>query len=225
MSKKPQMPSKKKISVSVPGFAHIETAGGITEFLYKANGLRVLYLNRPNTGVITTNITYFVGARDETRGETGLAHMLEHMLFKPTVFDIEAGIDSGAMQFERDTGCVLNANTWKDRTTYFFSYPKEYFERALKIEAERMNGVVLTDESLNPERNNVLSEHDMYNGDPYFALNVSMVGAAYNSHPYGHETIGHRQDIEDYTAATLDRFYRFYYRPDNAVMMIVGDVD
>jgi zinc protease len=225
MSKKTPIPSKKKIPASVPGFVQVESAGGITEFLLKSNGLRVLYLNRPKTGVITTNITYLVGARDETRGETGLAHMLEHMLFKPTVFDIKAGIDSGAMQFERDTGCVLNANTWKDRTTYYFSYPKEYFNRALKIEAERMTGVVLTDESLNPERNNVLSEHDMYNGDPYFALNVAMVGAAYHSHPYGHETIGHREDIEDYTAATLERFYRFYYRPDNAVMMVVGDID
>lgn len=224
------MPTKKKVavkkvSVSVSGFAHIKSAGGIHEFVLKSNGLRVLYLNRPDTGIVTTNITYFVGAREEARGETGVAHMLEHMLFKPTVSDLKAGIDSAAMQFERDTGCVLNANTWKDRTTYYFSYPKAHFDRALHIEAERMNGVVLTEDSLNPERNNVLSEHDMHNGDPYFALNVAMAGAAYHSHPYGHETIGHREDIERYTAVALDRFYRLYYRPDNAIMMIIGDVD
>lgn len=224
MSKK-QSTASKKPSASVPGFSYVQSAGSITEYLLKCNGLRVLYLNRPDTGVVTTNITYLVGARDEAREITGLAHMLEHMLFKPTVFDIEAGIDSAAMQFERETGCVLNANTWKDRTTYYFSYPREHFDRALKIEAERMTGVVLTDESLNPERNNVLSEHDMYNGDPYFALNVAMVGAAYHSHPYGHETIGHREDIEDYTAEKLERFYRLYYRPDNAVLMVVGDID
>ena len=209
----------------VPGFAHIITAGGVSEYLLKTNGLRVLYHHRPNTGVITTNITYFVGARDETRGETGVAHMLEHMLFKPTVADLKAGIDSASMQFERETGCVLNANTWKDRTTYFFSYPTEHFHRALKIEAERMNGVILTDDSLAPERSNVLSEFDMNNGDPYFGLSVGMVGTAYHSHPYGHETIGYREDIEQYTAATLERFYRFYYRPDNAVMMVIGDID
>jgi zinc protease len=225
MSKKPQTPSKSKVSVSVPGYSFVKSAGGISEFVLKSNGLRVLYLNRPDTGVVTTNITYLVGARDEERGVTGVAHMLEHMLFKPTTFDIKAGIDSGAMHFERETGCVLNANTWKDRTTYFFSYPKEHFHRALQIEAERMSGVVLTDESLNPERNNVLSEHDMYNGDPYFALNVALVGTAYHSHPYGHETIGYRQDIEDYTAASLESFYRSYYRPDNAIMMVVGDID
>jgi zinc protease len=224
MSKKAPTVSKKHPS-PVPGFSFVTTAGGVTEYVLKANGLRVLYHHRPDTGVVTTNITYLVGARDETRGETGVAHMLEHMLFKPTVADLKAGIDSASMQFERETGCVLNANTWKDRTTYYFSYPKEYFNRALQIEAERMNGVVLTDESLAPERSNVLSEFDMNNGDPYFGLSVAMVGTAYHSHPYGHETIGYREDIEQYNAAALERFYRFYYRPDNAVMMVIGDID
>jgi zinc protease len=222
MSKKPSTTTSKTL---VPGFTLITKAGGIEEYLYKKNGLRVLFHERKGTGVITSNITYLVGARDEARGETGLAHMLEHMLFKPTTFDLAAGIDSGAMQFERDTGCTLNANTWRDRTTYFFSYPKDHFNRALRIEAERMTGVVLTDVSLKPERDNVLSEFDMYNGDQYFALSVAMVSTAYVSHPYGHETIGYREDIEDYTASKLEAFYRSYYRPDNAVLMVVGDCD
>lgn len=209
----------------VPGFTHVKTAAGISEYVLTSNGLRVLYLNRPQTGVVTTNITYLVGARDEARGETGLAHMLEHMLFKPTVTDIKAGRDSASMQFERDTGSVLNANTWKDRTTYFFRYPTEYFDKAVSIEAERMLGTIITDESLAPERSNVLSEFDMNNGDPYFALSVATYGTAYHSHPYGHETIGYREDIEQYTAAKLERFYRTYYRPDNAVLMVVGDID
>jgi zinc protease len=221
MSKKPTVSN----AAPVTGFTHVKTTGGISEYVLKANGLRVLYLNRKGTGVITTNITYLVGARDEARGETGLAHMLEHMLFKPTEADVAAKRDSASMQFERDTGCVLNANTWKDRTTYFFKYPSEYFAQAIKIEAERMNGTIITDESLAPERSNVLSEFDMNNGDPYFALSVAMCGTAYHSHPYGHETIGYREDIEQYNAAALERFYRAYYRPDNAVMMVVGDVD
>ena len=209
----------------MPGFTFVKTAAGISEYVLQSNGLRVLYFNRPGTGVITTNITYLVGARDEARGETGLAHMLEHMLFKQTIADVKAGKDSASMQFERDTGCILNANTWKDRTTYFFCYPNEYFNQAVKIEAERMCGTIITDESLAPERSNVLSEFDMNNGDPYFALSVAMCGAAYHSHPYGHETIGYREDIEQYTAESLLRFYRSYYRPDNAVMMVVGDID
>lgn len=220
--------AKKKATIkkaTVPGYSYIKTVGGVQEYVLKANGLRVLFQERLGTGVITSNITYIVGARDEKRGETGVAHMLEHMLFKPTTFDIAAKIDSGAMQFERDTGCTLNANTWKDRTTYFFSYPSEYFERAIQIEAERMDGVVLTDKSLDPERNNVLSEFDMNNGDPYFALAVQMVSTAYHSHPYGHETIGYREDIEEYTAEKLEVFYRNYYRPDNAIMMVIGDTN
>lgn len=207
-------------------YKFIKKVDGIEEYELTCNGLRVLFLHRSGTGVVTTNITYFVGARDEKRGMTGVAHMLEHMLFKPTKSDLKNGIGSGAsMQFERETGCVLNANTWKDRTTYFFSYPSKYFPKAVRIEAERMNGVILTDKELKPEQGNVLSEFDMYNGDPNFALSVQMCSTAFHSHPYGHETIGYREDIEDYTADKLREFYCDYYRPDNAIFMVIGDID
>jgi zinc protease len=211
---------------AVTGYDFRQRIGEIEEYELKTNGLRVLYLNRPDTGVITTNITYFVGARDEARGETGIAHMLEHMLFKPTSYDNKHRISEGsAMNFERKTGSILNANTWKDRTTYYFSYPKEYLHETLRIEADRMENVILTDKVLKPEQGNVLSEFDMYNGDPHFALEVEMRSTAYFSHPYGHETLGYREDIEDFTAEKLAWFYSNYYRPDNAVMMIVGDID
>ncbi len=210
---------------AVTGYAHVRTVQDISEYRLKSNGLTVLYKHIPDTGVVTTNITYRVGAKDEITGETGLAHMLEHMLFKPTKQDLKKKIDSGAMQFERETGCVLNANTWQDRTTYFFSYPTEHLTRALSIEAERMVDVVLTDKEFLPERNNVLSEFDMYFGDPHFALNQAMMATAFASHPYSHETIGFRHDIETYTPEKLERFYRNFYRPDNATMMVIGDVD
>lgn len=217
---------KKSVVIPVPGFSHARSAGDIHEYLLKANGLRVLYHHRPGTNVVTTNLTYFVGSRDEARGETGMAHMLEHMLFKPTEADLKTKATvSSSMRFDQETGCILNANTWKDRTTYYFSYPSSYFERAIKIEAERMNGVMLNEASLVPERNSVLSEHDMYQGDPYYAVYAAMLGAAFYAHPYGHPTIGHRGDIEQYTAASLERFYRLYYRPDNAIIMVVGDID
>lgn len=217
MSKKPKTNSK--------AFTKVKKVQNITEYTLNSNGMRVLFMHKPDTGIVTTNITYVVGARDEARGETGLAHMLEHMLFKPTKADIKKGIDSGAMQFEREIGCILNANTWKDRTTYYFSYPKEHFMRALQIEADRMVNIVIEDKELIPERNNVLSEFDMNNGSPEFALAAEMVGLAYHSHPYGHETIGYREDIEAYTSEKLDAFYKNYYRPDNATLMIVGDID
>lgn len=225
MSKKSKTKSQTK-NASVPGYKFIQKVANIEEFELTSNGLRVLFQERPDTGVVTTNITYVVGAVDEEKGESGLAHMLEHMLFKPTTFDKQAKIqEGGAMRFERETGCILNANTWKDRTTYFFSYPTEYMDRAVEIEAQRMTGVVLNDKELTPEQGNVLSEFDMYNGDPHFALAVQMVSTAFHSHPYGHETIGYREDIEDYNPEKLERFYRNYYRPDNAVMMVIGDID
>ena len=206
-------------------FKHLKTVKDISEFELKKNGLKVLYKHIPKTGVITTNITYLVGARDEQNGETGVAHMLEHMLFKPTKADNQSKLDSGAMRFEREVGCVLNANTWKDRTTYYFSYGVEHFPRALAIEADRMREVVLTDKEFQPERTNVLSEFDMYNGDPKYAMSVETVTAAFHSHPYGHETIGFREDIEAYTTEKLSKFYNHFYRPNNATLMVIGDIE
>jgi zinc protease len=206
-------------------FKHIKTVNDISEYELKSNGLKVLYKNIPDTGVVTTNIVYLVGSRDESVGETGVAHMLEHMLFKPTKQDKKNKHDSSAMKFEREVGAVLNANTWKDRTSYYFSYGIEHFPRVLKIEAERMRDVLLTDIEFQPERTNVLSEFDMYNGEPEFALSVAMACTAFHSHPYGHETIGFREDIEIYTVEKLQRFYNHFYRPNNATLMVVGDID
>jgi len=206
-------------------FTFIQEKNHIAEYKLVSNGLTVLYKHFPNTGVVTTNITYRVGSRDEEVGETGVAHMLEHMLFKPTKADIKAGTESAAMLFERDTGCILNANTWRDRTTYFFSYPAKYFDRAIKIESERMTNVVLFDDEFLPERNNVLSEFDMYFGDPKFALSVSLSTTAFQNHQYRHETIGFREDIERYNIEMLNRFYQKFYRPSNATLMVMGDIE
>ena len=220
MSKKSETPTKAK----VPQLKKLKSINEITEYTLTSNGLHVLYVHRPGSGVVTSDIVYFVGSRDEARGETGIAHMLEHMLFKPTHADIERKTDSGAMHFERETGVILNANTWKDRTSYYFSYPVIHFERALQIEAERMHGVVLSDKEFKPEQTNVLSEFDMYAGDEQFALSVAMAGTAFESHTYGHETIGFRSDISAYTTEKLNAFYKKYYAPNNAMLIIVGDV-
>ena len=219
MSKQP-----KTASTLSKKFKHLKTVADIEEYELVSNGLKVLYKYIPDTKVVTTNITYLVGARDEAPGETGVAHMLEHMLFKPTKSDLKNKHDSGAMKFEREVGVILNANTWKDRTTYYFSYGHEHLTRALTIEAERMREVILSDKEFLPERTNVLSEFDMYNGDPYFALSVDLCATAFHSHPYGHETIGFRNDISAYTPEKLERFYNHYYRPNNATLMVIGDI-
>ncbi len=221
------MSKKSEVSTSTSGveLIQVKNVGEIFEYRLTSNDLKVLYVHRKGSGVVTSNIVYFVGSRDEKRGETGIAHMLEHMLFKPTKADLKRKTDSGAMYFERETGVILNANTWKDRTSYYFSYPREHFERALRIEAERMRDVVLSDTEFKPEQTNVLSEYDMYAGDEHFSLSVEMAGAAFMSHTYGHETIGIRDDISRYTVEKLKLFYEQYYAPNNAVLIIVGDIE
>lgn len=211
-------------TTNTPVLKKKKTINALSLYELNTNGLRVLFMPTPNDGIVTSHIVYKVGSRDEARGETGLAHMLEHMLFKPTTHDLKRGIDSAAMQFERETGVILNANTWKDRTCYYFSYPRQYVERALQIESERMRDTVLSDAEFIPERANVLSEFDMYAGDEDFVLSVDIVGTALHAHPYGHETIGYREDIESYTCEKLQQFYNTHYTPDNATLIIVGDI-
>lgn len=202
----------------------IRTVGEMTEYVLTSNNLRVLHIERKGTGVVTSNIIYKVGSRDEKSGDTGIAHMLEHMLFRPTKYDRAHSGISGAILFDGEVGAITNANTWKDRTTYYFSYPKKHFERALRIEAERMRGTILTKEEFDPEQRNVLSEYDMYAGDDHFALAVDMSATAFFAYPYHHETIGFRNDIERLSADKLKAFYDIYYRPNNAVLMIIGDI-
>jgi zinc protease len=218
------MSKRNGTSTKNPTLRKIKTVGDITEYVMPQNGLRVLYAPRNGTGVVTSDIVYFVGSRDEARGETGIAHMFEHMLFKPTSFDRAKRQEAACMRFEREVGVVLNANTWHDRTSYYFSYPKEHFDRALQIEAERMHHTLLDAKEFEPEQKNVLSEFDMYAGDEHFALSVAMSAAAFESHPYGHETIGFREDIEAYTPEKLERFYRAHYTPENATLIIAGDI-
>lgn len=213
------MPTKK------PRLILKDTFGSIQHYELSSNGMSIYLRLTPNTtGIVTSDIVYTVGSRDESPGETGIAHMLEHMLFKPTTHDLQRKQPSRSMAFERDTGIILNANTWKDRTSYFFSYPKEHIETALSIEAERMRDVVLSSKEFVPEQGNVLSEYDMYAGDEYFCLSEEMMSLAFRSHPYGHETIGSREDIKNYTVEKLRAFYNRYYTPGNASLIIAGDI-
>ena len=224
MSTKVKRTSSRTRSPRFSGYTYQADTGGFFEYTLKRNGLRVLHRELSGTGVVTSNLTYRVGSRHEPRGKTGLAHMLEHMLFMPTTNDAAADRASAANRFEQETGALLNANTSRDRTTYYFSYPREHFDRALAIEADRMRNVRITEENFAPERNNVLSEFDMYFSRPDFVLAMRMSGVAFHTHPYGHEVIGFRDDIERYEVADLCDFYDTYYRPDNATLTIVGDV-
>lgn len=206
------------------GYKTVRTLGDITEYVMVRNGLRVLHMPLPGTGTVTSNIVYLVGSRHEARGETGLAHMLEHMLFKPVHDGTGKKMKELKHKVLGDKGALMNATTWLDRTNYFFTVPKQYFSEALAVEASRMRNLIIDEKEFLPERANVLSEYEMYRGVPREVLTAELVQAAFVSHGYGHETIGHKPDIEGYTTAMLTRFYDTYYWPNNAVLTIVGDI-
>lgn len=191
--------------------------GNITAYTLPSNGLTVLYAQVPGSITVTTTIVYNVGSCHEATNETGLAHMLEHMLFKPT-----SGKGVKWKDLE-NKGAHLNATTWLDRTLYYFTLPKQYLGDMLEVEADRMVNTLLTDAEFLPERANVLSEYEMYNSRPEMVLEWRMVAAAFENHGYHHDTIGFRGDIEAYTTEALTSFYRRHYCPNNATLIVAGD--
>lgn len=206
-------------------FRFVRAHNDYFEYVHKKNSLRVIVHTLSDTGVITANIVYTVGSKHELPGQTGLAHMLEHMLFKPTASDLaKKQRESSIMALERNVGVVINASTWKDRTNYYCTAPKALLNEILAIYADQMQNVVINKNNLKAEQTTVLSEFDMYNSDPHFALESAVATATYLTHPYRHETIGVRSDIEGYTAEALNAFYRQHYVPNVATVIIVGDV-
>lgn len=210
-------------NTQIPGYTHIRSKKGIHEYELKANGLRVLYAQTKGTGTVTTNIVYLVGSRHEARGETGITHMLEHMMFKDTS---ENGKRDKVLAWKEleNIGALMNATTSLDRTNYFFTLPTQYLKDMLAVEARRMRHITLTDAAFQPERANVMSEYEMYAGHPLATLDASVVATAYHAHTYGHDTIGHKTDIEDYTVEKLSQYHDTFYWPNNAYLIIVGDI-
>ncbi len=206
------------------GFRHLKTLKDISEYELRANGLRALFMRLPGTGAVTSNLVYLVGSRHEARGATGLAHMLEHMLFKPVHDGSGKKVRVPGHKTLEDAGAMMNATTWLDRTNYFFTTPVSYFTQALAVEAGRMRRLLFEEKEFQPERANVISEYEMHAGIPLDALMTALSQAAFVSHGYGHETIGHKPDLERMTLASLKSFYDTYYWPENAVLTIVGDV-
>ena len=197
--------------------APIRTVEGITESKLQ-NGLTVLLLPDQTAQNVTVCVTYLVASRHEGRGEAGMAHLLEHMLFKgtPTHTNIMAAL--------QDRGAFYNASTWYDRTNYFetLSASDDNLEFALKLEADRMVNSLIRQEDLDTEMTVVRNEFEMGENDPTHVLHDQMFSAAYRWHNYGKTTIGNRSDIERVAIKNLKAFYEHYYQPDNAVLMVAG---
>lgn len=198
----------------------IITVEGITEYRLD-NGLQVLIFPDSSKPTFTVNVTYLVGSRHEGRGETGMAHLLEHMVFKgtPTYDNIWGALE--------DHGARFNGSTWVDRTNYFETLPSndENLNFALRMEADRMVNSKILAEDLAKEMTVVRNEFEMGENYPTGVLSERMMSAAYLWHNYGKSTIGNRSDIERVPVENLRKFYKKYYQPDNAMLVVAGQFD
>ena len=203
-----------------PAQTKVTSVEGITEYRLD-NGLKVLLFPDSSKPTLTVNITYFVGSRHEGYGESGMAHLLEHMLFKGTAKR------TGIMQELSNHGAQFNGTTSYDRTNYFetLTASDENLRWALDMEADRMVNSRVSRTDLDTEMTVVRNEFERGENQPGRILEERVVSAAYLWHNYGRSTIGARSDIEKVPIERLQAFYRNYYQPDNALLVIAGKFD
>jgi zinc protease len=206
--------------LSGPGSA-APSSGPKVDSFNLANGLQVVVIPDHRTPVVTHMVWYRVGSADETAGKSGLAHFLEHLMFKGTAKNPQ-GLFSETVA---TIGGQENAFTSSDYTGYFQRVAKEHLKRMMEFEADRMTGLVLTDDVVKPELNVVLEEQNMrVANNPGSRLEEQMEAALYLNHPYGRPVIGWRQEIEALDRAGALAFYRRFYSPNNAILVVAGDV-
>ena len=207
--------------VALPqGVTRVTTVEGITEYNLP-NGLRVLFAPDPSKPTTTVNTTYLVGSRHENYGETGMAHLLEHLVFKGSP-NFKNGMAEQARR-----GLDFNGSTWTDRTNYFasFSANDENLEWYLRWSADAMTKAFIAKKDLDSEMTVVRNEMENGENDPVGSLFDQVLATAYLWHNYGKSTIGARADVENVKIERLQAFYRKYYQPDNAVLIVAGKFD
>ena len=202
------------------GVERVTSVEGITEYRLP-NGLKILLFPDQTKQNITVNVTYLVGSRHENYGETGMAHLLEHMVFKGTPKHPEIAKEMTAH------GARWNGSTNYDRTNYYqtFGATEENLRWALDLEADRMVNSNIAKKDLDTEFTVVRNEFEQGENNPFQALLKQMLGAAFLWHNYGKTTIGARSDIENVPIDRLKGFYTLYYQPDTAVLMVAGKID
>src|ERR1700674_634394 len=203
-----------------PGVQQKASLGGITEYAYP-NGLRVLLFPDPSNPRVTVNMTYLVGSRFEGYGETGMAHLLEHVNF------IRSTNDREIKKELTDHGAQWNGSTDYDRTNYFetVTASDENLRWVLGLEAERMVNMRMEKALLDTEMTVVRNEFERGENSAQNVLEERVIATAYLWHNYGKAVIGSRADIERVPIDRLAGFYRKYYQPDNAVLVIAGQFD
>ena len=202
------------------GVRKLSSAGGITEYLFP-NGLRVLLYPNPANPKVTVNVTYLVGSRHEGYGETGMAHLLEHLDFIET---------TNGRQIKNEIvskGAAWNGTTSFDRTNYYETVPAsdDNLKWALGLEADRMVNIKFTKQILDTEMTVVRNEFERGENSPQSILRERVEATAYLWHNYGKSTIGSKDDLEKVPVDRLAAFYRKFYQPDNAVLVLTGRLD
>ncbi len=202
------------------GVVKVTSVEGLTEYRLE-NGLRVVLFPDATKQNATVNIVYLVGSRHESYGETGMAHLLEHLVFKgtPKHPNIPAELTSH--------GAAPNGTTWYDRTNYFetFAATDANLDWALDLEADRMVNSYIAKKDLDSEFSVVRNEMESGENDPSGILIEKIMATAYQWHNYGKDTIGARSDVENVPIDRLQAFYKKYYQPDNAVLVVAGKID
>jgi zinc protease len=184
------------------------------------NGLRVAVLHNPQAPVTTTALWYRAGAADDPPGRAGLAHFLEHLMYKGSG-------RYGPGEVDRRTqllGGTNNAFTTHDATAYYFNLASDRWAEALAIEADRMRGLTLDPGEVENERRVILEEIAHYEDDPWDALEARVQAALYGSHPYGRPVLGFPEELQAISREDLAGWHAERYRPDNAVLVVAGDV-
>jgi zinc protease len=186
-----------------------------------SNGLTILVVPRHLIPKVSTQLWYNVGSKDEKSGEKGIAHLIEHMIFKGTHLLSECDINL----ITHKLSGYCNAFTSYDYTGYLFDFPSQHWQEALPIMADCMRNCLFKEEFLDSELKAVIQELKMYKDDYASSTIEYMISAIFGDHPYHHPIIGYKQDLWSLRREALVRFYHHHYVPNNGVLIIVGDID
>src|SRR5437762_1553630 len=202
------------------GVARVTSVEGVTEYRLP-NGLKILLIPDRSIDTVTVNVTYLVGSRHEGYGETGMAHLLEHLMFRGTrrFANIKADF--------QERGARYNGSTSYDRTNYYETFPssEKTLAHVLDVEADRMVNASIARRDLDAEMTVVRNEFESGENSAFGVLRERMAASAYLWHKYGKAIIGARSDIENVPIERLRAFYRHYYQPDNAVLLMSGKLE
>jgi zinc protease len=212
-----------------PNVEHVETFRGVAQYRLMSNGMTILLVPNRASPVVTFMVVYHVGSRNEAPGNTGSAHLLEHMIFNKSTENF--GRANGHKTFQEvlhevgaDAGSS-NMTTGYDRMNGYSTVPADKLELAMKIEADRLGRGLILDTERQTEMSVVRNEFEISENDPQRALFKATVGTAFQAHPYRWFVLGYRSDIEGVTTEKLREHYKTYFWPDNAEAVLAGDFE